>query len=87
MALNSPATPAAAITSSISCRSAPEAIAIGTAPAAARTKSMAPGNSTEPAPSIAWSLCPLRVTSPATRAASIGTPRSSPKAWNMPTSS
>ncbi len=47
------------MTSSISCRSAPEAMAIGTAPAAARTKSMAPGNSTEPAAEHRLELVPL----------------------------
>jgi hypothetical protein len=87
MAANRSPTPATAITSSISCRSAPDAMAIGTALAAARTNSTAPGNRTEPPLSMAWSLTPLRATSAARRAASIASPWSSPKAWNAPTSS
>jgi beta-phosphoglucomutase-like phosphatase (HAD superfamily) len=43
--------------------------------------------SAEPALIIACSLAPFRMTSSFTRAASIGRPRSSPNAWNMPTSS
>ena len=60
------ARPAASRISSISWRSAPEAMAIGTAAAAARMNSAAPGNSTSPACSSSCSRSPLRATSAAT---------------------
>ena len=57
--------PAASMISTISWRSAPDAIAIGTAAAAARMNSAAPGNSTSPA-AASPAASPLRATSSVT---------------------